>query len=294
MLRPARTLAVFATIATSLSCQTIEDPFPSQASLQFDITDSQTATQLAPLPSPQIVMSASNVTGYSGTYSFLYSGPCSYQLNALASVPFAVSCRTSGLALASGPELHTATLQITISRLELRAAARPDLTSSADPDGDGIPNGSDNCPIVFNPDQANVNPGQETVKVGDACSDLDSTSSPTIPDQDKDGVPDRSDNCFWYPNPKSADEVTAPDGDRNGIGDACERIAPVVLLSGPLTIECDNVSFTAQPSRFSLFRMDFGRPGVLTCDAGFTGCTIDPDAIKVSEGGRTFDCHQVP
>ena len=302
MLRATRTLAVFATIATSVACQTVEDPFPSQTSLDFDITDSSTATQLAPLPSPQIVnwrvdaMSASNVTGYSGTYSFLFSGPCSYQLNALASVPFTASCRTSGLSLASGQGTRTATLQITLSRLELRAAARPDLSSSADPDGDGIPNSLDNCPIVYNPDQANVNAGRESVQVGDACSDLDTSGSPTIPDQDLDDIPDRNDNCFWYPNPGAAGEITGPDGDRDGIGDACERIAPVVFVNGPLTIQCDNVTFEAQPSRYALFRMDFGRPGVLTCDAGFTGCTINPNAIKVSRGvtTQTFDCHQVP
>jgi hypothetical protein len=302
MLRAARALAVLATIATSLSCETVESTFPPQTSLDFDITDSTTATQLAPLPAPQIVnwridaMSASNVTGYSGTYSFLYSGPCSYQLNALASVPFVVSCRTSGLALSSGPESRTATLQITISRLELRAAARPDLNNSADPDGDGIPNTSDNCPIVYNPGQANVNAAQETILVGDACSDPDGSGSRTIPDQDLDGVADRNDNCLWYPNPNATGEATPPDGNRDGIGDACERIAPVVFVNGPLTIQCDNVAFDALPSSRALFRMDFGRPGVLTCDAGFTGCTINPNAIKVSRGisAATFDCHQAP
>jgi hypothetical protein len=301
MLRAARTLAVLAMIALSLSCDTIEDPFPPQTNFNFDITDSQTATQLAPLPSPQIVnwkvdaMTASNITGYNGTYSFLYSGPCAYQLNAVASVPFPTACRTSGLSLTSGLGVVTATLSITISRLELRAAARPDLTASADPDGDGIPNATDNCPIVSNRDQANVNAGTETFPVGDACSDLDSAGNPTIADQDLDGIPDRSDNCFWYANPRGTGETTQPDGNRDGIGDACERIAPVAFVNGPITVQCDEVAFTPEASRASLFRMDFGRPGVLTCDAGFTGCTINPNALRVSEAGKvaSFDCHQV-
>ncbi len=301
MLRAARTFTVIATIAFSLSCQTLEDPFPSQTSFNFDITDSLIATQLAPLPSPQIVnwrvdaMSASNITGYDGTYSFLYSGPCAYQLNALASVPFPVACRTSGLSLGSGSQPITATLQITISRLELRAAARPDLSSAADPDGDGVPNSSDNCPIVSNADQANGNASQEGVLVGDACSGLDTSGNATIADQDLDGVPDRNDNCLWYPNPRASDQINPPDGDRNGIGDACERIAPVAFVSGPITIQCDNVSFTAEASKIALLRMDFGRPDVLTCDAGFTGCTINPNALKVSQEGKAiaFDCHQV-
>jgi len=302
MLRPARTFAVLATIAISVSCQTVEDPLPPQASFNFDITDSMIASQVAPLPSPQVVsfrveeLSASNITGFSGTYSFLYSGPCSYQLNALAPVPFTVACRTSGLTLRPGTELRTADLRITVSRLELRAAARPDLSSSADPDGDGVPNSSDNCPIVYNPDQKkNRDLDQETCVVGCACSNLDTDEKPTIADQDQDGISDASDDCLWYPNPLAPGETTPPDSNGDGIGDACERIAPVVLLNGKLTIECDNVAFKAEPSKVAFFLMDFGRPGVLTCDAGFTGCTIDPSAVKVSLLGTTttFDC-QVP
>jgi len=301
MLRAARTLAVLATIAVMSACDTVKDPFPPQSNFDFEITNSQVATQLAPLPAPQIVnwqvdaMSASNITGYDGTYSFLYSGPCAYQLNAVASVPFPVACRTSGLSLDSGPGLVTATLSVTISRLQLRAAARPDLTASADPDGDGIPNASDNCPIVANPDQANVNPSQETLQVGDACSDLDAFGNPTIADQDLDGIPDRSDSCFWYANPLGSGETTPPDGDRDGIGDACERVAPVAFVNGPITIQCDDVSFNPEPSRIAQFRLDFGRPGVLTCDAGFTGCTLNPNALRVSQAGKltSFDCHQV-
>src|SRR5882672_7761045 len=299
MVRAARTLAVLATIATSVSCQTVEDPLPPQASLNFDITDSAIGSQVAALPAPQVVswrveeLSASNITGVSGTYSFLFSGPCSYQLSVLAPVTFQAACRTSGLTLAPGGALRTTSLRITLSRLELRAAARPDLSSSADPDGDGIPNASDNCPIVANASQDNVNANQETIKVGDECSDFDKTGKRTIPDQDLDGVTDSIDNCLWYPNPLLPGETTPTDADRDGIGDACERIAPVVLPNGRLTIECDNVTFKAEPSKIAAFRIDFGRPGVLTCDAGFTGCTIDPAAVRVSLAGSTttFPCH---
>ena len=303
MLRAARTFAVLATIAISVSCQTVEDPLPPQASLNFDVTDSMVATQAAPLPAPQLVsfrveeLSVQNITAFSGTYSFLYSGPCSYQLNALAFVPFVAACRTSGLTLAPGTDLLNAALRVTLSRLELRAAARPELSNSADPDGDGVPTSSDNCPIVNNPDQANVNLNQESFVIGDACSALDTDGKPTIPDQDLDGVADSIDNCLWYPNPLLPGETTPPDSDRDGIGDACARIAPVVLLNGALTLECAiNVSVKTEPSKVAFFRMDFGRPGVLTCDAGFTGCTIDPSALKLNLSGSTttFDCHEVP
>jgi hypothetical protein len=299
MVRAPRAVAVLATIAISVACQTVRDPLPPQASLNFDITDSAIGTQRAPLPAPQVVswsveeLSASNITGFDGTYSFLFSGPCTYQLSVLTPLTFQAACRTSGLTLAPGGNPRTADLRITISRLELRAAARPDLASSADPDGDGIPNATDNCPIVANASQDNVNVGQENVKVGDACSDFDKSGKRTIPDQDLDGVTDASDNCLWYPNPLVPGDATPTDTNRDGIGDACERIAPVVLPNGRLTIECDNVTFNAEPSKIAFFRIDFGRPGVLTCDAGFTGCTIDPSAVRVILSGSTttFPCH---
>lgn len=302
MLRAARTIAVLATMTVAVCCQTLEEPFPAQATLNFDITDSLTATQLFPLPSPQIVSwrieeaSASGITGYPETFSFLRSEPCWYQLNALAAQSFSSACRTSGLTLQPGNDLRTANFRVRISRLELHVGARPDLTSAADPDGDGFPNSSDNCPIVYNPDQANSNATAEGTLVGDACSALDANDQPTIADQDLDGAGDSVDNCFWYPSPLLPGATTPADSDQNGIGDACERIAPVALPSGGVTIECDNVTFTPTGSAIAYFRMDFGRPGVLTCDKGFTGCTLDPSALRLSQSGQstTFDCHLAP
>ena len=302
MLRAARTLGVLATILVPLACQTVQDPLPPQAALNFDITDSALSSQRAPLPAPQVAtwrveeLTATNVVGFEGTYSFLFSGPCSYQLNAAAPVPFVNACRTSGLTLKPGTITPAASFRMTISRLEIRAASRPDLTATADPDGDGIPNSNDNCPIVSNALQENVNASTESFAVGDACSQLDSSNLRTIGDQDLDGVSDILDNCTWYPNPLGTGETLPTDSNGDGIGDPCERIAPVVLPSGSLTVQCDNVEFTTVASTISFFRLDFGRAGVLTCDAGFTGCTIDADALKLSKAGSstTFDCHSVP
>jgi len=301
MRRALLRLGVLAAIAISASCKTVEDPLPPQASLNIDVTDSTFATQVSALPAPQVVswkvdeLSASNLTGFDGTYSFLFSGPCFYQQNALAPITFGASCRTSGLTLHPSAAPLTATFRIKISRLELRAAARPDLAAASDPDGDGVPNATDNCPIIFNPDQANFNANAEVLNNGDACSDANSAGDLTIPDQDKDGVSDFFDNCLWYPSPALAGEVTPPDSNRDGVGDACERFAPVVLPEGGLTLECPNVTFTAQPSRIAFFRLDFGQPGALSCDAGFTGCTLHPDALRLSLIGSaaTFACVQV-
>lgn len=300
MLRPARVISILAVLVVTFACETVRDPFPPQGSLNLEITDTNVASQRAPLPDPQVViwtigeMSVHNLTAYDGTYAFLASPPCTYQLNTLVPIPVSSACRTSGLSLQPGTP-STAVMRISISSLQLRAAARPDIATGADPDGDGIPNASDNCPIVFNPGQENVNETQETIKVGDACSDLDSTQSPTIPDQDLDGIRDAVDNCLWYPNPLGPDETVPTDSNRDGIGDACERIAPVVFPGGRLTLECP-VTFVPLASKVAIFRLDFGRAGVLTCDAGFTGCVVNPAAIKLERfgTGELFDCVQVP
>ncbi len=71
-----------------------------------------------------------------------------------------------------------------------------------DIDGDGIPNEEDNCPYVYNPDQADM----DGDGVGDACD----------PDIDGDGIPNEEDNCPYVYNPDQADM----DGD--GVGDACD------------------------------------------------------------------------
>jgi Thrombospondin type 3 repeat len=76
-----------------------------------------------------------------------------------------------------------------------------------DTDNDGIPDGDDNCPTVFNPDQAD-NDGDG---IGNTCD-----STPNGPDGDGDGVPDSTDNCPTVPNANQLDT----DGD--GVGDACD------------------------------------------------------------------------
>jgi hypothetical protein len=75
-----------------------------------------------------------------------------------------------------------------------------------DTDGDGVPDETDNCPDVANPDQADT----DGDGVGDACDE------PPPTDTDGDGVPDETDNCDDVANPDQADA----DGD--GVGDACD------------------------------------------------------------------------
>lgn len=66
-----------------------------------------------------------------------------------------------------------------------------------DTDGDGVPDINDNCPLVYNLDQA---------------------------DMDQDGVGDVCDNCPTITN------VDQADSDHDGIGDACDTV-PAESLS---------------------------------------------------------------
>lgn len=76
---------------------------------------------------------------------------------------------------------------------------------SADPPAGYLATGTDNCPAVNNPAQADL----DTDGAGDAC-DLD---------DDEDGIADATDNCPVLAN---ADQL---DTDANGIGNACEADA---------------------------------------------------------------------
>lgn len=121
--------------------------------------------------------------------------------------------------------------------------------SATDADGDGMPNLSDNCPYVSNPDQFE----SDGDGVGDACDNCPSVQNTDqadsdgngigdacdMIDTDGDGIIDVSDNCPHVANPDQLDmdndnignscdncpTVSNPDQrdfNNNGIGDVCE------------------------------------------------------------------------
>ena len=84
-----------------------------------------------------------------------------------------------------------------------------------DTDGDGFPNGEDNCPLVFNPLQEDV----DLDGLGDSC-DLCPTDS--LNDADEDGVCYSDDNCPDEYNPDQ------DDADCDYAGDECD-ICPGII-----------------------------------------------------------------
>jgi Tol biopolymer transport system component len=88
-----------------------------------------------------------------------------------------------------------------VSSLSPFAVMEP-VSTPPDTDGDGVPDDTDNCPGVSNPDQADF----DGDSLGDACDS----------DDDNDGVVDTSDNCPLVANSNQANN----DGD--ALGDACD------------------------------------------------------------------------
>ena len=96
-----------------------------------------------------------------------------------------------------------------------------------DTDCDGVPDASDNCPTVHNPDQAD----SDSDRVGDACDNCPYDSNKTepgicgcgVPDLDSDGdsIADCNDNCPTVHNPDQAD------ADNDGVGDLCDNCPTV-------------------------------------------------------------------
>ena len=144
----------------------------------------------------------------------------------------------------------------------------------ADDDNDGVLDGADNCPLVYNPAQTDT----DRDGVGDAC-DLD---------DDNDGVNDAFDNCPFVYNPAQAD------CDFDGIGDACELDSD----ADGVPDDCDPCPFSNPDDADSDAVCDnldncTGAYNPLQQDCDFDGigdaCELDSDADGVPD-----DCDPCP
>ncbi len=138
-----------------------------------------------------------------GDVSLVSTSDTGVKANSTSFEPF-LSADTTKVAFASNASNLDPADTDTLSDVYVKEFGDP--TGDADADGDGVPNGTDNCSEVANPGQADADGDGQ----GDAC-DTD-----TDTDADGDGVPNGTDNCSEVANPGQADA----DGD--GQGDACD------------------------------------------------------------------------
>jgi rubredoxin len=82
-----------------------------------------------------------------------------------------------------------------------------------DGDGDGVPDELDNCPNIYNPDQAD----SDQDGIGNTCDNCPYVYNPDQADSDQDGIGNTCDNCPYVYNPDQADS------DQDGIGNACDN-----------------------------------------------------------------------
>ncbi len=151
---------------------------------------------------------------------------------------------------------------------ELAAGSDPE---DPDTDGDGVVDGTDNCPVIANSDQADtVHPNG----IGDACDD-----------PDVDGVADREDNC------PDIDNAAQADADDDGIGNLCDPFPLTALYVRPIgpdvgvTDEILEMTYLLEDETGTLVDQLTGVRTTLTLDGGATFTPAAGAGLLVGGGG---------
>jgi len=106
-----------------------------------------------------------------------------------------------------------------------------------DSDFDGVSNDIDNCPVTYNPGQAN----SDNDTFGDACDNCPTVDNPGQEDTDSDGIGDLCDICPGYDDNIDTDGDSVPDG-----CDICAGFDDLADFDGDTVPDsCDNCPETA-------------------------------------------------
>ena len=169
-------------------------------------------------------------------------------------------------------------LDLTFKMSVRRAEPRDDLGPDDHADNDAFVNSEDNCPLVPNDDQRDLNMDG----IGDDCQIPDDTGAYLL-DSDGDLVPDSLDNCVWWYNPSQENSSgVAADGIPDDIGDACEeQVAVVVDQTGSdqLTVVMEDIDLIQVPRWYSYVTVDFN--DAVDCGDWTGDCRLNPSLVRL-------------
>lgn len=226
---------------------------------------------------------------------------CEFVDTPLGRVSLASGACGSGVVLETNPDDMPQTVTLTLAfTMELRRAEPLLVVPGDDSDGDGVPNdgngsGSsfdapctggaivncdDNCPLVANPDQADL----AMDGIGNACVLKDVFGA--LADNDDDGIADAVDNCVGIPNSDQANTEGIPSalGDPGDwIGNACTEEVAQVHLKGDLVIRLEpEILKLIQPrDAVTFLTVDLNDQRAISCNWDFGVCTLDPAQVRV-------------
>lgn len=163
----------------------------------------------------------------------------------------------------------------------------PDDTTAActlTPPNGYVADGTDNCPLVSNADQADAD-GDGT---GDACEG----------DEDGDGIPDDEDNCATSANPDQADldddgigDVCDPDADGDGVpaGTDCDDQDAAVTAEETYYLDEDGDGF-GDPASAEMLCAATPPPGYAENAPDNCPTVSNPDQADADQDGRGSAC----